>query len=115
MKKGIVTPFLFENCDNLEEIKLPLDTKSIEDGAFANCNSLVIIVLPPKVKSITESAFMLCYNLEHVYYTSNYPPVENKSTHAHLSISRNEYAKGILTGIFAGNNKATCKGLIKKL
>lgn len=114
MKKGIITPFLFENCDNLKEIKLPADTKSIEDGAFAFCNSLVNITLPPKVKSVTESAFMLCYNLEYVFFTSGSQPLMKESTHSRLSLGNEELAKGILTGVFAGNNPATCKGFMKK-
>ena len=112
LKKSIVTPYLFANCDNLKSILLPSNTKSIEDAAFANCNSLKYIVLPVNVETVTEGSFMMCYNLENVYYISNFPRVK-KGVHGVLNVSSTEKIKGICDGAFAGNNSATCKGFKK--
>ena len=108
LKKGLVTPYLFANCDNLQYILLPDNTKGIEDAAFAFCNSLKYIVLPPNVETVSEGSFMLCYNLRNVYYLSRCPSVK-KGIHGVLNVSSEDRIKGICIGAFAGNNSATCK------
>jgi len=113
LKKGVITPFLFANCDNLKQILLPNNTNSIEDAAFAFCNSLNDVILPDNVKTVTEGCFMLCYNLKKVYYISRYPHVK-KGIHGVLKVSGAEKSNGICDGAFAGNNSATCKGFKKK-
>jgi len=112
-KKGVVTPFMFEGCDNLQTIVLPEDIKEIEDGAFAFCNSLVNITLPSKVTTVLEGSFMYCYNLEHVYYQSASCPKEKAGTHCRFAYDSEDKAKGLLKGAFAGNNPSTCKGFKK--
>lgn len=113
MKKGVVTPFLFEGCDNLQAIILPKDVKEIEDGAFAYCNSLIDIILPSKVYSVSEGSFMYCYNLEYVYYESDLFPKEKEGIHYKMGLNLEDSEKGILRGAFAGNNPSTCKGFKK--
>lgn len=112
LKKGFVSPYLFSDCDNLKEIILPQNTKSIEDCAFAYCNSLTDVTLPKKVSSVTEGSFMLCYNLQNVYYQSKYPTVKN-AIHGVLNISSVDRLNGLCDGVFAGNNSATCNGFQK--
>ena len=113
MKKGIVTPFMFEGCDNLQTIILPEDIKEIEDGAFDFCNSLVNITLPSKVKSVYEGSFMNCYNLERVYYKGAFCPQEKEGIHCRLAYDSGDIVRGLLKGAFAGNNPSTCKGFKK--
>ena len=47
---------LFANCDNLIEVKLPMDATTIEKDAFSNCTALSKIEIPASVTSIIPSS-----------------------------------------------------------
>lgn len=55
---------LFAACNNLKNIKLPMDVVRIEKDAFLNCSSLRSIVIPATVSSIVPSA--VCTSLEEI-------------------------------------------------
>lgn len=55
---------LFAACNNLKNIKLPMDVVRIEKDAFLNCSSLRSIVIPATVNSIVPSAG--CTSLEEI-------------------------------------------------
>lgn len=55
---------LFAACNNLKNIKLPMDVVRIEKDAFLNCSSLRSIVIPATVSSIIPSAG--CTSLEEI-------------------------------------------------
>lgn len=55
---------LFAACNNLKNIKLPMDVTKIEKDAFLNCSSLRSIVIPATVSSIVPSAG--CTSLEEI-------------------------------------------------
>lgn len=55
---------LFAACNNLKNIKLPMDVVRIEKDAFLNCSSLHSIVIPATVSSIVPSAG--CTSLEEI-------------------------------------------------
>lgn len=55
---------LFAACNNLKNIKLPMDVVRIEKDAFLNCSSLRSIVIPATVSSIVPSAG--CTSLEKI-------------------------------------------------
>lgn len=55
---------LFAACNNLKNIKLPMDVVRIEKDAFLNCSSLRSIVIPATVSSIVPSAG--CTSLEEI-------------------------------------------------
>lgn len=55
---------LFLDCYNLESVKLPANTKQIDDSCFMNCSSLKSFVIPSGVTEIGEMAFWRCYSLE---------------------------------------------------
>jgi len=55
---------LFLDCYNLESVKLPANTKYINDSCFMNCSSLKSFVIPSGVTEIGEMAFWRCYSLE---------------------------------------------------
>lgn len=55
---------LFAACNNLKNIKLPMDVVRIEKDAFLNCSSLRSIVIPVTVSSIVPSAG--CTSLEEI-------------------------------------------------
>lgn len=47
---------LFANCDNLVEVKLPMDATTLEKDAFANCTALTKIEIPASATSILPSS-----------------------------------------------------------
>lgn len=47
---------LFANCDNLVEVKLPMDATTLEKDAFTNCTALTKIEIPASVASILPSS-----------------------------------------------------------
>ena len=108
LKKGVVTPFLFADCENLRNLVLPKKTTSIEDVAFKDCNSLVDLNLPPSVKEVTEGCFMSCYQLGQVNISKR--PNVKKAQHGVLQLTTSERKKRIDYGPFIGNNKDMCKG-----
>ncbi|MCI6897670.1 MAG: leucine-rich repeat protein [Prevotella sp.] len=55
---------LFAACNNLKNIKLPMDVVRIEKDAFLNCSSLRSIVIPATVSNIVPSAG--CTSLEEI-------------------------------------------------
>ena len=55
---------LFAACNNLKNIKLPMDVVRIEKDAFLNCSLLRSIVIPATVSSIVPSAG--CTSLEEI-------------------------------------------------
>ena len=61
---NVVGVGLFAACNNLKNIKLPMDVVRIEKDAFLNCSSLRSIVIPTTVNSIIPSAG--CSSLEEI-------------------------------------------------
>ena len=61
---NVVGVGLFAACNNLKNIKLPMDVVRIEKDAFLNCSSLRSIVIPATVSSIVPSAG--CTSLEKI-------------------------------------------------
>ena len=61
---NVVGVGLFAACNNLKNIKLPMDVVRIEKDAFLNCSSLRSIVIPATVSSIIPSAG--CSSLEEI-------------------------------------------------
>jgi len=47
----------FGGCTSLESIDIPINVKTIGDGAFMNCSALKSILLPPSVQTIGKQAF----------------------------------------------------------
>ena len=61
---NVVGVGLFAACNNLKNIKLPMDVVRIEKDAFLNCSLLRSIVIPATVSSIVPSAG--CTSLEEI-------------------------------------------------
>jgi hypothetical protein len=61
--------YMFGNCENLKDIKLPAGLKKIGSSMFTNCKSLKSVVIPSSVSSIDNYAFYDCKNLATI--TSN--------------------------------------------
>jgi hypothetical protein len=73
---------MFNNCANLYSVKIPnvAERIIIFDATFINCNNLKEIDLSENVKSIGISAFENCYNLSNIIIRSTTPPEISKDT-----------------------------------
>ncbi|MBO4803202.1 MAG: leucine-rich repeat protein, partial [Muribaculaceae bacterium] len=56
----------FKDCNNLQQVTLNNDLKTIADLAFWGCNQLTEIVIPASVDSIGQSALAYCSALKHI-------------------------------------------------
>ncbi len=108
-----VSPMMFFDCQNLRDIILPSDTKKILGCAFQWCNALTTIDLPASVKEIEAGAFADCYLLEEVRVKT----VPTETCHHVFPFKREgqygQFVQNRHQGIFDGNNKVTCRGLVK--
>ena len=57
---------VFENCENLKKIHLPINLPQINERTFYNCRNLSEIDIPANVKYIKNLAFKGCANLKTV-------------------------------------------------
>jgi hypothetical protein len=57
---------LFENCNLLTNITLPLNITNINSNAFQGCSSLTNIIIPNKVIQIGENTFQDCSSLKSI-------------------------------------------------
>ena len=73
--RGLILPDSLEiigigafELNRFEEIVIPKNIKTIEDGGFMDCSDLTTITLPASLTSIGASAFAGCASLKTVYY-----------------------------------------------
>ena len=73
--RGVILPDSLETIgigafelDRFEEIVIPKNVKTIEDGGFMDCSYLTTITLPANLTSIGASAFAGCVSLKTVNY-----------------------------------------------
>lgn len=62
-KERSITKYMFAGCFTLKELRLPDNTKLIEQCSFWNCCSLYYIVIPENTVYIDPLAFPDCNNL----------------------------------------------------
>lgn len=108
-----ISPLMFFDCQNLTEIMLPRNVKKILGGAFQWCNSLTSVALPPSVKEVETGAFAECYLLQEVVVTT----IPTETCHHVFPFKKTgqygQFVENRHQGIFEGNNRMTCKGLVK--
>ena len=108
-----LSPLMFFDCQNLRDMILPRNTKTILCGAFQWCNSLTKVELPASVKEIEAGAFAECYLLEEVVVKT----VPTETCHHVFPFKKTgqygQFVGNRHQGIFDGNNRITCKGLVK--
>ena len=61
----------FQNCDNLESVKLPKYLHEISYRCFAECDKLNNVLIPEWVEAIDSSAFENCKNLLNITFSNN--------------------------------------------
>ena len=108
-----ISPLMFFDCQNLREIVLPKNLKKILGGAFQWCNSLIKVNLPPTVKEVEAGAFAECYLLEEVEVRA----IPTEICHHVFPFKKTghygQFVENRHQGIFEGNNRYTCRGLVK--
>ena len=108
-----ISPLMFFDCQNLQTITLPTNVKKILGGAFQWCNSLISVKLPPTVKEIEAGSFAECYLLQEVEVKT----IPTETCHHVFPFKKTgqygQFQENRHQGIFEGNNKLTCKGLVK--
>lgn len=119
LKSGIVGGELFTNCIYLKEIKLPDNTRKINEHAFSGCNLIEKIVLPSNTTTLEDYAFSQMSGIKTVQ--TNGPNIVVVKRNDSLSRSQRVNSKKI-TSIFFTNttpSKTTlfyespnCEGLI---
>ena len=62
-KNDVLGESMFEACASLISIKLPINIKSIEFGAFKDCSGLTHVTIPSSVSVIKSSAFKNCISI----------------------------------------------------
>lgn len=67
---------VFENCDNLNEVKLPSNLGSISESAFALCPKLTTINLPESLISVGRGAFANDTSLDNITLPSKLETIE---------------------------------------
>lgn len=108
-----VSPFMFYDCQNLQQIKLPIGLKEILGNAFQWCCSLRNIEFPSSMKYVETGAFKDCYLLNYIKIHSEITERCHRlypfKTLGRYGEREGNYHKGI----FEGNNIHTCKGIIQ--
>ena len=57
---------MFAGCTSLAAIRLPEQTKKIDDYAFMECASLREVVIPTAVQQLGALPFYFCHSLEKI-------------------------------------------------
>ena len=60
----VLPAYLFNECDSIEEIRLPGSVIEIGDSSFGSCTNLKVVEIPDSVKKIERAAFWGCNNLK---------------------------------------------------
>lgn len=63
---SIIGKYMFAGCSSLNAIRLPKQTKKIDDYAFMECSSLQEITIPPTVQELGALPFYFCHSLEKI-------------------------------------------------
>lgn len=107
-----ISPFMFYDCQNLKQIKLPKGTKEILGNAFQWCCSLRYIDLPSNIRNIEAGAFRECYLLTHITANSKITETCHNLFPFKTLGKYGEKDGNYHKGLFEGNNIYTCKGVI---
>ena len=60
-KDDVIGKSMFYGCAGIEDLIIPTNVTSIDDGAFASCYSLTKLTIPSGVTSIGCGAFQMCF------------------------------------------------------
>ena len=112
---------MFDDCSDLEYLKLPDGLKSIGNSAFSGCMSLKSITLPFGVVEIGRSAFWGCLSLEKIILPPTVSEIDSavfKDCNSLTEIYLPKYLQNINEDVFSGCSKLctiSFSGRIKKI
>ena len=75
-KDDVIGKSMFYGCAGIEDLIIPTNVTSIDDGAFASCYSLTKLTIPSGVTSIGCGAFQMCKNLAQVNIPSGVSTID---------------------------------------
>ena len=68
---SVIGKYMFAGCTSLAAIRLPEQTKKIDDYAFMECASLREVVIPTAVQQLGALPFYFCHSLEKIELPSH--------------------------------------------
>ena len=95
--------FAFSNCTNLTKIDLPNSIESIDNNAFEYCSKLEKIILPNTLKQISAGTFQYCDSLTNVEIPNTVTEIGGsafRDCYALTNMSIPEGVKFISEGLF---------------
>lgn len=103
--KTAISNYAFINRENLTDIILPDNIKSIGERAFAKCKNLRKITLPESLKYIGASVFSECENLKEIILPKNLKKLNYRTFGDYKRLKRIVIPEGkeeLDWGVFAG-------------
>ncbi|MBR3600863.1 MAG: leucine-rich repeat domain-containing protein [Lachnospiraceae bacterium] len=91
----VLPAYLFNECDSIEEIRIPDSVTEIGDSAFAYCDNLKKVEIPDSVKIIRRAAFNGSTNLKLEKLTTTGRTIEN-SAFSGVSIGEVEISESLV-------------------
>lgn len=79
--------YMFEQCSNLSSVTIPDSVTSIGVSAFADCSGLTSVTIPNSVTSIGDSAFVSCTSLSSVTIGNSVKSIEQYAFSSCRSLS----------------------------
>ena len=92
---SVLPAYLFNECDFIEEVRIPSSVTEIGDSAFAHCDSLKKVEIPDSVRVIGNSAFNGSKNLKLEKLTTTGRTIEN-SAFSGVSIGEVEISESLV-------------------
>lgn len=110
LKEGIVGKELFADCLYLKEIRIPKNTKKINENAFKGCSRIEQLQLPESVKVLENHAFVMMSSLKSVLTPKEQIVVEERNDSSYRSQYQKKSEKyDEMESLFYGND--SCEGL----
>ena len=71
--------YVFENCENIQEVRLPESINNIERCAFEGCKKLTTINFPEGLKYIDDRAFWGCEKLRDLHFPDSLETISSSA------------------------------------
>ena len=77
---------LFQKCKSVKHVIICDGVEEIPDSAFSNCNYIISMVIPESVRSIGSSAFYNCNKMTDIYNLSDQSVYQSNLVAVHTSL-----------------------------
>ena len=103
-----IPEYAFQGCTKLQEIELPKDLKTIESFAFIDCHSLENVLLPSRLERLDLGAFEFCSKLNSIALPSSLKEIGSNIFFGCNRLSTVTFADGYSNNITWGMFKDCC-------